>query len=367
MAIRLIKCKRVLKQTGSICLHCDPTMSHYLKTTMDCIFGGNSYRNEVIWKRTSGHSDSKKMGAVHDIIFVYAVSELHSYNLQHVPHSAAHIAKRYRHSDADGRHFADDNLTSKELQGGSYQYEYKGVPLKKMKTLDSENRLYFTKRGGIRIKRYLDEMKGVPVNDLWTDTAPVNSQSKEATKYPAQKHLALLERIIKASSNEGDIVFDPFCGCATTCVDAEHLNRQWIGIDISITAYDLVRDQLTDEAADPSHILQFKNRINLKTSPPKRSDLDVDYREQKYIYVISHANFKGEYKVGIAKNAQSRLAAYQTSVPKRTYRIEYKIEMPYFREHEKHIHDVFPNKHEWVQADLTSIKTEMKNYLTEKS
>ncbi|MCY4227625.1 MAG: DNA methyltransferase [Gammaproteobacteria bacterium] len=371
MAIRLIECQRVLNETGSIYLHCDPTMSHYLKAVMDCVFGEKNFRNEVIWKRTSGHSDSKTMGAVHDVILVYAVSELHSCNFQHVPYSAAHIAKRYRHSDADGRQFADDNLTAKGLQGGGYQYEYKGVsslwrvPLDKMKMLDSENRLYFTKRGGIRIKRYLDEMKGFPVNDLWTDIAPVNSQAKEATKYPTQKPLALLKRIIKASSSEGDIVLDPFCGCATTCVAAEHLNRQWIGVDISIIAYDLVRDRLTDEAADPGHILQFRNKIHLKTGPARRTDLDVDYREQKFVYIISHPAYPGEYKVGIARNVQSRLAAYQTADPDRACKIEYRMETPYFRELEKHIHEVFPNKHEWVQADLKGIKAEMQNYQPE--
>ncbi|MYB35450.1 MAG: hypothetical protein F4X92_10125 [Gammaproteobacteria bacterium] len=371
MAIRLIECERILKQTGSIYLHCDPTMSHYLKTTMDCVFGEKNFRSEVIWKRTSGHSDSKTMGSVHDVILVYAVSELHSYRLQHVPYSAAHIARRYKHSDEDGRKFADDNLTAKGLQGGGYQYEYKGVvslwrvPLEKMKTLDNENRLYFTKHGGIRIKRYLDEMKGVPVSDLWADIAPVNSQAKEATKYPTQKPLALMERIIKASSSEGDMVLDPFCGCATTCVSADLLNRQWIGIDISIKAYELVQQRLAREVADPGHILQFRNRINLKTSPPKRTDMDVDYREQKFVYIISHPGYPGEYKVGIARNVQSRLVAYQTADPERAYKIEYKLETPYFRELEKHIHDKFPNKHEWVTAELAEIKKTMKEYKLE--
>jgi len=145
------------------------------------------------------------------------------------------------------------------------------------------------------------------------------------------------------------------------------LDRKWIGIDISITAYDLVRDRLTRDVADPGNILQFRNTVNLKTSPPKRTDLDKDYREKKFVCIISHPAYPGEYKVGIAKDAQSRLVACQTADPERAYRIEYRMETPHFRELEKHIHDIFPNKHEWVQAELQDIMNEIDNYQPEKS
>ncbi|MYB33859.1 MAG: hypothetical protein F4X92_01760, partial [Gammaproteobacteria bacterium] len=233
----------------------------------------------------------------------------------------------------------------------------------KLDYLDEIGRIYWPPNGKVpQYKRYLDEMPGTPIDTIWDDIGGLQSQDAERTGYPTQKPLALLDRIIKTSSNEGDMVLDPFCGCATTCVAAEHLNRQWIGIDISVKAYDLVRERLTKDVADPGNILQFRNRIHLKTDPPKRTDLAVDYRERKFVYVISHPNFEGEYKVGIARDAQKRLAAYQTSDPERGYRIEYKLETPHFRKLEKHIHSIFPNRHEWVQADLKEIKTEMKNY-----
>ena len=190
----------------------------------------------------------------------------------------------------------------------------------------------------------------------------MHSSAAERQRYPTQKPLALLERIIKASSNKGDVVLDPFCGCATTCVAAEHLDRQWIGIDVSFKAYELVKERLTKEAADPNDLFKYQNEIHMHTDPPKRTDLAVDYREKKFVYVISHPKYSGEYKVGIAKNWQSRLNAYQTSDPDRQYKCEFKLETPDFAELEKHIHNEFPNKHEWVQADLKDIINKIKTY-----
>jgi len=197
------------------------------------------------------------------------------------------------------------------------------------------------------------------MHDVWR-MPTINNMAKERTGYRTQKPLALLERIIKASSNEGDVVFDPFCGCATTCVAAERLERQWIGIDISIKAYDLVKERLSKEVTD--FIFTRDETIHLKTDPPKRTDLDEDYREKKFVYIISHPAYPGEYKVGIAKNWQSRLNSYQTSDPDRQYKCEFKLETPYFSETEKHVHAQFPNKHEWVQGDLTEIKQAIQQY-----
>lgn len=365
MAMRLIECRRVLKQTGSIYLHCDPTMSHYLKTMMDCIFGEESFRNEIIWKRTSSHSDAEKLGAVHDIILWYAASDQSVYHKQFTAYDDDYIAKRHRHSDLDGRRFMDGDLTAKGLSGGGYEYEYKGVrsvwrvPIERMRKLDAENKLYFTSRGGIRIKRYLDELPGVALSDVWTDINPINSQAKERKNYPTQKPRDLLERIIQASSKESDIVLDPFCGCATTCIAAERLGRNWIGIDISIKAYELVQERLAEETAS---IFEGDVVVDLKTDPPKRTDQDEDYREQKYVYIISHPNYPGEYKVGIAKNWKSRLNSYQTSDPERQYKMEFKMETPWFRETERHIHDKFDNKHEWVTGAMDDIINEIRSY-----
>ena len=242
MVQRLLVMKRLLKPSGSIYLHCDPTASHYIKVMMDGVFGHENFRNEIVWKRTSSHSDARRLGAVHDVILWYVQSPRFVHNRQYVPYDDAYIVHRYRRQDPDGRKWMDGDLSAKGLSGGGYEYEYKGVssvwrvPPERMQELDANGRLYFTSRGGIRIKRYLDEMKGVPLNDVWTDIAPINSQAQERLGYPTQKPLALLERIIKTGSNEGDVVLDPFCGCATTLEAAQRLNRQWIGIDIAIHA-----------------------------------------------------------------------------------------------------------------------------------
>ena len=285
MAVRILEMHRVLKPTGSIYLHCDPTASHYLKLLMDGIFGRANFRNEIVWKRTSGHSDSKTMGSVHDVILHCAKGPDASYNVQYGPYDEGYVKKRYKHADPDGRRFMDDNLTAKGLQGGGYDYEYKGVnslwrvPLERMEELDREDRLYFTRRGGIRIKRYLDEMKGLPVNDLWADIPPVNSQAKEATKYPTQKPLALLDRIIRASSNEGDIVFDPFCGCATALVAADRLSRQWAGVDLSPLAVKLVNERIVADRGDMPW-----GGVTVPDDPPKRTDLGdlPNYRTHRH-------------------------------------------------------------------------------------
>ena len=193
MVERLVMMKGILKATGSIYLHCDPTCSHYLKVLMDGIFGHDNFRNEIIWKRTSGHSDSKSLGSVHDCILRYSKSNRSNFNKQHTDYDESYIKKRYRKSDPDGRRWMDGDLSAKGLSGGGYVYEFKGtysewrVPMETMKQLEDEGRLHFTSKGGIRIKRYLDEMKGVQLNDVWTDLNPINSQSKERMGYATQK------------------------------------------------------------------------------------------------------------------------------------------------------------------------------------
>ncbi len=283
MAVRLLEMKRILKETGSIYLHCDPTASHYLKLLMDGIFEHANFRNEIIWKRTSGHSDSKTMGSVHDVILHHTVSRVVKYNVQYTAYSDDYVKRRHKHQDPDGRRYMDGDLTAKGLQSGGYVYEYKGitaewrVPLERMEELDAENRLYFTSRGGIRIKRYLDEMKGVPINDVWTDIDPINARARERTGYPTQKPLALLERIIKASSNPGDLVLDPFCGCATTLVAADRLGRQWAGIDLSPLAIKLVNERIAEDRG-------LFGGANALEVPPVRTDLGKlsNYRSHRH-------------------------------------------------------------------------------------
>jgi site-specific DNA-methyltransferase (adenine-specific) len=240
MAVRLVELHRVLKPTGSLYLHCDPTASHYLKMILDAIFGIQNFRNEIVWKRSSAHSDASACGRAHDVIFLYSKNiKLSSWNKQYQKYEDSYIFSHYRYKTSDGRLYRTDNLTAMGLSGGGYDYEWNGVrrlwrcPIETMQRLHDEGRIKYTKQGVAEYIRYLDEMPGVPLQDIWIDIPPINPQAKERLGYPTQKPETLLERIIQASSNEGDIVLDPFCGCGTTIAVAERLKRRWIGIDIT--------------------------------------------------------------------------------------------------------------------------------------
>jgi site-specific DNA-methyltransferase (adenine-specific) len=251
MAARLVELHRVLKPTGSLYLHCDPTASHYLKMLLDTIFGVENFRNEIIWKRTTAHNDPKRWGNVHDTLLYYSKTNKPTWNPVYLEHDEKYKA-RFSHFDSDGRAWADFDLTAKGLSGGGYTYEYKGhtdlwrVPPETMERLDKENKLYFTKTGGIRIKRYLDETPGTNIQDVITDIFPINSQAAERLGYPTQKPLELLERIIQASSNPGDLVLDPFSGCGTCIAAAQKMGRPWIGIDITHLAIAMHKSRLKD-------------------------------------------------------------------------------------------------------------------------
>ncbi len=251
MGIRIWYMHKLLKKTGSFYLHCDPTMSHYLKIVCDLVFDVQHFQNEITWKRTTAHNDPVKYGNNVDIILFYSKSNTKNWNPQYQKYNKDYL-KRFRNKDSDGRLWMDDNLTAKGLSGGGYEYEYKGanslwrVPLEKMKSLDKEGRLHFTRTGGIRLKRYLDESKGLPLQSLWDDISAINSQAQERLGYPTQKPEALLERIIEASSNKGDVVADFFCGCGTAISVAQKLKRKWVGVDISHLAVKLITKRLMD-------------------------------------------------------------------------------------------------------------------------
>src|SRR5208283_3657600 len=257
MAPRLQELYRVLKPTGSVYLHCDPTASHYLKLLMDAVFGGQNYLNEITWKRTTAHSDAKQgrkgFGNITDILFLYTKSDRYTFNSQYGDYSEEYLRK-YGYVDSDGRHYRLDNLTGPGgAAKGNPAYEVMGVTRywryskSKMEELIAEGRIIQTMPGSVpQYKRYLDEMPGVPMQNLWDDIFPINSQAQERLGYPTQKPEALLERIIKASSNEGDLVLDPFCGCGTAVVAAQRLKRRWIGIDITPLAINLIKKRLSD-------------------------------------------------------------------------------------------------------------------------
>ena len=281
MAVRLLEMRRLLKPTGSIYLHCDPTMSHYLKLVMDAVFGKAQFRNEVVWKRNSSHNDSKVFGRIADTILFYG-QPIQSDSVR-VPLNEDYVSKAYRYEDNRGRYCAD-NLTAKGLTGGGYTYEFHGhngpwrYPENRMKELDADNRIYLPKKvGGVpRFKRYLHENKGQVPGSIWTDISPVQGSSKERTGYPTQKPLALLERIIKASSNEGDMVLDPFCGCATACIAAELEHRRWVGIDVSPRAADLVKDRMDRD-------VRLFYRGSHREDIPQRTDIGdlISYNDAK--------------------------------------------------------------------------------------
>ena len=252
MVERLLRMRPILKPTGSIYLHCDPTASHYIKVMMDAIFGHENFRNEIVWKRTTTHSDSKTWSRVSDTILFYSKGKRITWNTPHAPHSDEYVASKYKNDDGDGRLYTLDNMTSPNPRP-NMMYEWKGfsTPVKgwryskeTMARLDQKGRIWYPafKDGTLdtsrrpRLKRYLDEMKGGVMGNVWSDIPPINSQARERLGYATQKPLALLERIIQASSNEGDTVLDPFCGCATTLEAAHRLKRKWIGIDVAIHA-----------------------------------------------------------------------------------------------------------------------------------
>lgn len=260
MRLRCVQLARVLKKTGSFYYHCDWHASHYVKVMLDQIFGENYFQNEIVWKRSTAHNDAKQgathFGRVHDVIFLYTGGAEAVFNTQHVVYDQSYIESHYRHVEAKtGRRYRKDNLTANK-GGGDTSYLWKGVaPYKgrfwafskdKMEAFDQEGRLVYTRTGMPEYKRYLDEMSGNALQDVWDDVAPLNSKAAERLGYPTQKPLALLERIIKASSNENDIVLDAFCGCGTAFVAAQNLNRQWIGIDISPTACRVMAKRLRD-------------------------------------------------------------------------------------------------------------------------
>lgn len=256
MTARLIELQRILKPTGSLYLHCDPSASHYLKIILDEVFEPGAFRNEIIWKRSHAHSDTKQgakhFGRVTDSILFYAKSDKACWNQLYSPYDQNYVDRDYRRVDADGRRYRIDNLQGPGgAEKGNPFYEVMGVSRywryskEKMAELVRQGRIVQTRPGAVpQYKRYLDEMPGMPVQSLWDDLPPLNNRSKEMLDYPTQKPLALLDRIISASSNPGDLVLDPFAGCGTAIESAQALNRKWIGIDITVLAIDVAERRL---------------------------------------------------------------------------------------------------------------------------
>ena len=261
MAVRLIELHRVLKSTGSLYLHCDPTASHYLKILLDAVFGPRQFLSEIVWKRYGAHSNSNTYGAVHDILLFYEKGQTCTFNKQFSTYDDDYIKEKFKFSDPDGRRWAEQNLGNPAVRPNlMYEFTAKNgityVPPSngwkyspdRMAELDVQNRLHYPQKTGgrLRLKSYQDELPGVQLQDVWTDLVTIGGTSAERLGYPTQKPLALLERILSASSNEGDVVLDPFCGCGTTVHAAQKLGREWIGIDITHLAISLIQKRLRD-------------------------------------------------------------------------------------------------------------------------
>lgn len=258
MAARLVELHRVLKPTGSIYLHCDPTASHYLKIILDTIFGGNNFVNEIVWKRSDAHSDAKQgakhFGRLHDVLLLYAKSEESVFNQMYVPLPQSTIENWYKNiEEGTGRLYNKADVTGPGgASKGNPYYEWNGITKywryskERMEKLEAVGKLVYSKSGMVYEKRYLDESKGVSVQDWWDDIAMLRgiTGSGERLGYPTQKPLALLERVVLASSNPGDIILDPFCGCGTAIAAAQKLGRQWIGIDITYLSINLIENRM---------------------------------------------------------------------------------------------------------------------------
>ena len=308
MAVRLLEMRRILKPTGSIYLHCDPTASHYLKLLMDSIFAGGQFRSEIVWKRTGSHGGASRWGPIHDTILYYAGKDC-TWNRCFQPYDQDYLDRYYRHEDARGR-YQIVSLTGPGRRPGESGAPWRGVdptaigrhwaiPRQSLKfafperddldslstqerldMLDQAGLIYWPPRGNVpRQKRYMDENPGAPIQDVVTDIRPLSHTSKEKTDYPTQKPLALLDRIIRASSNPDDLVLDPFCGCATALVAADRLQRRWAGIDLSPLAIKLVNKRIASDRGN----MPWGGATALD-APPMRTDLGElpNYRTHRH-------------------------------------------------------------------------------------
>ena len=273
----LMAIKSVMSDEASIYVHLDYHIGHYVKILMDEIFGEDNFRNEIIWKRSTAHNDSTGFANLHDCIFYYSKSSELYFDTPMVPYSQEYIERYYNKVDEDGRKYLDRDLSAKGLKGAGYSYSWKGkdgywrCPITTMERLDKENRLYYTTNGTPRYKQYLDEMEGVPAQDLWTDIFAVNSQAEERVDYATQKPEALLERVIKASSNEGMLVADFFGGSGVTAAVANKLGRRFIHCDIGVNSIQTVRDRLLADKAE-FEVLEIKDGVSLYRNPVQTMD-----------------------------------------------------------------------------------------------
>jgi site-specific DNA-methyltransferase (adenine-specific) len=286
MSARLLELHRILKPTGSLYLHCDSTASHYLKLILDMIFNMNNFQNEIIWKRTSSHSDSKRFPKITDTLFFYSKSNDFVWNKLYGDYDEKYIKSHYNTVDKNGRRFQYGDLVKPKGSRGYFYTLLECPPPKNGWRMPestanqwlAEGKIEIPPKGNVpRFKRFLDEMEGLVVSNLWTDIPPVNSQAKDALDYPTQKPIALLERIIQSSSNKGDVILDPFCGCGTAVHAAQKLERTWIGIDITPLATAIIKSRLFD-----SFQIEAKKNYDLIGEPTTVADAKLLAKQDRY-------------------------------------------------------------------------------------
>ena len=268
----LMAIKSVMSDTASIYVHLDYHIGHYVKILMDEVFGEDNFRNEIVWKRSTAHNDSTGYANLHDCIFYYSKSSDLYFDIPMVPYTQEYIERYYNKTDENGRKYLDRDLSAKGLKGSGYSYSWNGkegywrCPISTMQKMEKEGRLYYTSNGTPRYKQYLDEMEGVPAQDLWTDIYAVNSQADERVDYATQKPEALLERIINASSNKGMVVADFFGGSGVTAAVANRLGRKFIHTDININSIQTTRDRLLAAKAE-FDVMEIKDGVSLYRNP----------------------------------------------------------------------------------------------------
>lgn len=275
MKERVFELHRVLKDIGSLYLHCDWHASHYLKVMCDDIFGYNNFKNEIVWKRMSAHGNVyKSYGKIHDVILFYTKTDKANWNFPTQEHDPEYIEKFFRYQDERGR-YRKQNVCNPASNRPNLTYEWKGHTRvwkwtkEKMSDLDKKGLIGYTNKGLPFLKQYLKNTKEPVAQDLWFDIKSLQHAGSERLGYPTQKPEALLERIIKASSNKNDLVLDPFCGCGTTIAVAQRLQRKWVGIDVSPSACKLMKNRVEKNGARGVEIIGLPVNINdLKALPP---------------------------------------------------------------------------------------------------
>ena len=306
MAPRLVELRRVLKPTGSIYLHCDPTASHYLKVVMDSVFGATNSRTDIVWRRTNAKGLAfKGFPRDHDTLLYYTKEAKFTWNRPFVAYDPAYVEKFYRFvEEGTGRRYRLSDLTNPNRDRPNLTYEWKGHvrvwrwTKQRMEEAEQHGIIQYSSTGLAAQKRYLDEMQGQPVDSIWDDIEPVQAHSKERLGYATQKPEALLERVISASSNEGDVILDPFCGCGTAVVAAHRLGRKWIGIDITYLAVDLMQNRL--KTTFPG---DFKKGVQIDGEPADEAAALALAEKDKYQFQFwSVANLAGTSRGGQNKN-----------------------------------------------------------------